>query len=435
MTQTPWEAGTKTKFTSLSEEKAFLDALAASSPRVAVDYLGNSAGGRAIYLTRIGRHAPPPRVGAAAGALMVTGCPHGNELAGREALHELVRDFAETTTDTFLLDYLEAHPVFVVTCHNPDALPGDLGGLGSSPSDLTAYQGLDVNANNVNPNRDSITIQQPEPRMVAQVVSDTWPELHLDLHEAVSTAVTQDAALLSVTDSNTDADLRALGADLVAAVRSDLTAAGLTSQLYSGSDTPTTLRNASGVRHSIGVLCESKNWDGQPATTRIETHRRFLRAALKFHADNGQRFRDVQAGAALRKTAEGKNQSRAFDLTLVGGVLLDPPPTGYRLTDAQVSAAAVHTSAFRVLVENGVAWMHQRAQTVIPYLLDASSNQRVVDGVRIYDTPYSHRYEWWDGHRWRETTAVLPDGTAHYPLPASGGATASAYPSSYPATY
>jgi len=119
----------------------------------------------------------------------------------------------------------------------------------------------------------------------------------------------------------------------------------------------------------------------------------------------------VRESARIAKEAEAVAQSRAFD---IDGTVVSPPPTGYRLTAAQQTTAKARLDAFGVMVENGVAWMHQEAQPVIPYLLDASSAGEVVAGTRIYDPCYPRRIEAKVDGRWRETSIII-DGIAHYP--------------------
>ena len=62
------------------EQEASLIATWDTSPRVAVETLGTSVQGRPIRLLRIGNPAPSSTARA---TLLLTGCVHGNEPAGR----------------------------------------------------------------------------------------------------------------------------------------------------------------------------------------------------------------------------------------------------------------------------------------------------------------------------------------------------------------
>src|SRR6185436_16114171 len=83
--QTPFESSNGANWTTDTEEQAFLETVAASSPRVQLTKIGATKQGRPMNLVAIG--APGPRAADASRAvptLLFTCSQHGNEPAGRE---------------------------------------------------------------------------------------------------------------------------------------------------------------------------------------------------------------------------------------------------------------------------------------------------------------------------------------------------------------
>lgn len=394
MTATPFEANGNSAWTTLAAERAFYDTLAASTGRLAVQTIGTSFGGRNIDLVRIGASTPPaPR--SAAGALFITGCPHGDEPSGREACMALARDLAETS-DPSLLAYLAEHPVYMIPTNNPD-------GFASLQRPNGAGDDL---------NRDHILLANPETVLVATAIRDLSPDIHLDLHEADQSG-SAEMQLLWPTNPNVDTALRDAAQALVTALQAAGTAGGFTNALYGvGGEGPEIGRNTAGLRHTLGILFETLNRNGNTRARRVTTHRAFIGYAIDYHQANAAAIAAVREGARRRKEAEAITQSRPFDL---GGTLVSPPATNYQLTATQQTSASTQLQAFGVMVENGAVWCHQAAQPVIPYLLDPSAPQRAAAGTRAFTACYPHRLEWWDDHRWRETIALLPDGSAAAP--------------------
>src|SRR5690554_7164661 len=174
-------------WTSLEDEASLLASLAESG-RVAVDVAGQSVLGRPLRVVRVG-HPEPPSVDKRA-ALLLVGCQHGHEPAGREAILGLLQHLA-TTTDPDELLLLEEFGVVAMPTTNPD------GFVANSRE----------NANGVDLNRDHIELTQPETRVIASVLGRTRPLVAVDTHEtSASFTEGEDVAFLGVAHVQAHAD-------------------------------------------------------------------------------------------------------------------------------------------------------------------------------------------------------------------------------------
>ena len=153
--------------TTNAEELAFLDEVAAASPRVTISMAGESTQGRPLHLVRLGHPAPPPdKVIAEDSNVLVVGGQHGNEPAGREMALQLLRDLA-FTDDPDMVDQLAQTSILVLPNANPDGVSADTRRNG---------QGLDIN-------RDHLNLRTPEAQIIADVLDEFSPDLTLDAHE------------------------------------------------------------------------------------------------------------------------------------------------------------------------------------------------------------------------------------------------------------
>ena len=409
MTQTPLETknvpDTIIKqlgyWTTLAEENTFLDNLNAANARMEIDTIGTSASGRPLRAVRIGRNSPPDQKRGKR-PFLVEGCPHGDELAGREAALAFIRDMVEAT-DPALLSFLDAHDVYVFPTNNPDGAnlfltSGNLDGR--------------YNGNGVDLNRDALVMTQPESRALASLIRDVRPEVTIHLHEADSSP-TQEMSLAAADEMPmVDSQLATLSADMITYLRAQGTAEGITSQMYAGNTTttvpnPNVARMLRSLTHGVGMLYESKNKDNQPLNRRVFIHRRFTRFALDFHAANSDRIRTTQNSAIRR--AESSVLARTT-FRFGDDTVLNPLPTGYSLTPTQEATVRPQLDALGALVENGIVWRHQAAGLALTYLLDPGSTFNALSASRIFDAPYTHRAESWDGYIWREMTTTQSDG-------------------------
>src|SRR5690554_4438826 len=118
---------------SLDDEHDLYDQLVATG-RAAVQIIGSSVQGRPIHLVRMGDPPPPADQQA---ALLLVGCVHGHEPAGREAMLQYAEHLS-TTQDSAELDFLANVGLWMIPTLNPDG----------------RHDNLRRNANDVDLNRD-----------------------------------------------------------------------------------------------------------------------------------------------------------------------------------------------------------------------------------------------------------------------------------------
>jgi murein tripeptide amidase MpaA len=138
--QTPFETSNGANWTTDVQEQAFLESVAAASPRVGLQRIGTTLQGRAVNLVSIG--AAAPRGAAESRALptvLFTCSQHGNEPAGREACLKAIRDLA-FTEDPATKALLGQASILFVPAANPD---------GRAANTRGNSQGVDVNRDHI----------------------------------------------------------------------------------------------------------------------------------------------------------------------------------------------------------------------------------------------------------------------------------------------
>jgi hypothetical protein len=164
-----------------------------SSSRVQVEVIGQSAGGRDLYLVTVSDPKTLGRLGhyQALRRLMITdpeaalemidrlddfkvpifinGSIHGNEYPGTDAVMRLIETLAYSDSPE-VQAILSKIILLVNVVQNPDG----------------RVLGTRANANGIDVNRDFITQSQPETRATVQVIKDWNPMVILDLHGFVS---------------------------------------------------------------------------------------------------------------------------------------------------------------------------------------------------------------------------------------------------------
>jgi hypothetical protein len=167
--------------TRYAEAVAFMDQVAAASPRMHRVTMGYTSEGRAIPMVVVGDVADgSPDAVRRSGKLRVylQGNIHGGEVPGKEALLMLLRELAQGEHGALLDETV----LLVVPLYNADgnervALDnrprqnGPVGGMGQRPN----AQGLDLN-------RDHMKLDSPEARSLASMLAAYDPELGVDLH-------------------------------------------------------------------------------------------------------------------------------------------------------------------------------------------------------------------------------------------------------------
>lgn len=350
------------------EQETSLIATWATSPRVAVETLGESVQGRPIRLLRVGNPAPGPGDRA---TLLLTGCVHGNEPAGREAILNLL-EYLTTTDDTTTLAWLADNPVWLIPTVNPDGFDA----------------GTRNNANDVDLNRDFVSLEEPESRAVAVALGRARPLVMVDLHESVNLIDPgNDVEVNAARPAQAHQNIKDLGVELRDLMLDRATAEGWPNGVF-GSTVRGDLRLLdinSALRHSVACIVETNFSDDSTSGRehRLEIHDAMVEEIWSWVTGNTATIAaDVQE-AIDDKIAEGEAGVAPFDLR--DGGTLDPPPLGYRLSG---QVPSFHLHVYNISVSAGaVVSMGQAAQPIIPYLLDPASPYVVAPGVRLWTLP------------------------------------------------
>lgn len=340
-------------YRTLAEEDQLASAVVVTG-RVEIDLLGTSVESRPLRLWRVG--APPPEGRA---PLLLTGTQHGNEGAGREALLDLIEDYANGNTSDAVEAFLETHGLWVMPTCNPDGVA----------------VGERNNANNIDINRDHLALTQPESRAIAQVLLDARPAMGLDIHEGNTP---EDAQLLHSTHPMVEGITAQRGQSLIAAIGDSFGTLGRTTGPWPGSDDERILRNMAGLRHTAGVVAECKSTGGE--ADRLAICRAAADAAVAYATVNADAAVTGADQSALNATARGQAATEALDLRVA---TVDPPPTDYRLTVAQTDQIGLQRGLHGITGRTLIS-LAQPAYAVIALLVDPDSEYHLVEGERVF---------------------------------------------------
>ena len=388
--QTGFEQRNGAEFTTHEEELAFLNAVAAGSPRVTLSVIGTTKENRPLHLVEIGSKGPAAARNRPT-ALMVCS-QHGNEPAGREACLRLLRDLA-FTSDPALVSLMDSTTFLFVPSANPDGRAAN------------SRENADV----VDVNRDHLGLDSNEARAMAKVVLDYAPDVSIDLHEygPAMPVIYDDSVLwLWPRNLNTDAAVHDLAIELgrkylVPAANEagygtdeygQYEVADNDFQQTAGDDDEGIMRNAMGLRHVLGILVETRVTadprqgpaeaadNAAVQTRRVQSHYVVLQGMLKFMRERGPEAARVTAEAAARKATEGAAQNAplyfdgADNQEPPADKVVNPPPCGYSLTAAQVAELGPRLELHGIELFTGPSGpfvsMAQAAEPVIPLLLD-----------------------------------------------------------------
>ncbi|HEX2085316.1 MAG TPA: M14 family metallocarboxypeptidase [Solirubrobacteraceae bacterium] len=404
---TGFEQRNGASWTTHEEELAFLKDVDRQSTRVNVDVIGESLDGRPLHLVRVGDRPPRRREALEQPTVLFVCSQHGNEPAGREACLKLLRDLA-FAEDPATLELLATRSFLFIPSANPDGRAENTRG----------------NADGTDVNRDHLNLETPEARAMAKVVRDWQPEVSLDLHEygpSIPGVYDDEVLYLWPRNLNVDQQVHDLAERLGREyVLPDSEAAGYSADEYgqyeladndihqsAGDGDEGIMRNAMGLRHSLGILVETavtadpRNSpleladESMVMRRRVASHMAVTASVLRFIRERGAEAEAVTTGAAVRKTQEGRARSAPV---YFGGAdnqepaeedVVDPPPCGYRLTAEQL---AEHRTVLQLLgirsrKSGGGAFvpMGQAAEPLIPLLLDARGNRHAVEGEPVDD--------------------------------------------------
>jgi hypothetical protein len=390
--RTGFETTDGARWTGLAEEQDFLRAVDRGSDRASLSTLATTAQGRPFQLLRIGaQHA--------ATTVLLVCSQHGNEPAGREACLTESRDLAYAK-DAGTRRFLDRTTVLVIPNANPDGHAADTRG----------------NSDGVDINRDHIALKTVEGRAMAAVMRDRRPDVIYDLHEYGATPLYYDKDLFDLWPRNLNTDQRVHDESEAMSeqyVRPAAREAGLTIGTYGIWTDPVTgdpikqtagdgqeriLRNAAGVKNSLGLLIESRvdpMTDAEKADEslnnrrRVNSHLDALGGLFSFTDEHRAR---IVADTTRARLAGLRDQGPVY----VGGGDNDPatpeetladPPCGYRLDAAQFADVkdelALHGVLSVPLGKGAFIPLRQSQRKLVPLLLDERAVYHLTAGQPV----------------------------------------------------
>jgi Zinc carboxypeptidase len=388
-------------WTSHENEIAFLKKVDTASRRVEMEVIGKTTGGKPLHLVRIGFPKPAPRRTALKRPTTLFVCTqHGNEPAGREACLMRLRDLA-FTEDAELIAQLKAQTILFVPSANPD---------GRAANIRENSEGVDVN-------RDHLNLTSAEGKAMARVVRDWQPEAVIDLHEygpSIPVAYDDEVLVLWPRNLNVDTKIHDQAKELALDyITADAEAAGYSTDEYgqyeagdqdvhqsAGDGDEGIARNAMGLRHSLGILVETRvdsdvrngpEEANEPTVQmrRVVSHTVAIDAVLRFMRERGPQIAKITRAARARAIKEGKARNEpvyfggADNAEPTAEQVVDPPPCGYKLSKGDLETLQKVLPLLAIKRSGTYVKMSQVSEPLIPLLLDERGTRHAVAGKPV----------------------------------------------------
>ena len=420
--RTQWESTRAAEFTNDVNEHAYTAAIDALSDRVRVVEIGRTVLGRPINLFVIGYPAPPatPAAVAATSPLAINCNVHGNEPGDREACLILARQLA-FGTDPRTIDLLSHTTVLIVPTINGDGRAANTRG-NSTGQDL---------------NRDYSLIRQPETSAYVSMLRDYRPVAGYDGHE-FGNSDAGDLPMLPPRHQNVAQSIFDESQHMIIGHMYEQGARdgwwpcpyGCAGGGNVGLSEETILRNTLGLKNVVNSLLELRAAGGptRPDERVAENNRRrksysalwTFHEFLDYHRANVAAIKqartaavDFQVSNTGRIVFRGSRPIPAFPAPHPGespppidapnpSQILDDPPCGYKLTEAQYlgprtdGPGGVGTTVAQRLEAHGwkvvpvadgfVVPMTQPERGLIPLLLDAQAAEELTGAERLLPT-------------------------------------------------
>ncbi|WP_329379012.1 M14 family metallopeptidase [Streptomyces sp. NBC_01716] len=391
--RTGFEENGGADWTTLAQEQEFLAAVDRGGDGVTVSTIGTTKQGRPLNLVELGNKRSVT-------SLLLICSQHGDEPSGREACLTTVRDLAYPK-DRATKRFLDRTSVLVVPTANPDGRAADTRG----------------NSDGVDINRDHIALKTAEGRTMAALTRDREPDVIYDLHEYGATPPYYDKDLFDLwprnlnTSSRVHKEAQTLSEAYVRPAARDgdhsIGTYGIWTDPVTGDPIRQTagdgqeriLRNASGVKHSVGLLIESRVDPRSEAEENDPSlnHRRRVDSQLDSlkglfgYAD--ERRVQIAAATALSRAAGLLDHGTVY----LGGGDNEPatpedtlknPPCGYRLDATQYADVkdelALHgVKALPSRGDGAFVPLRQSQRKLIPLLLDGRATYHLTVGQPV----------------------------------------------------
>ncbi len=423
--RTQWETSLAGAFTNDVNEYAYTAAIDEASDRVRVVEIGRTLQNRPINMFIIGYPTPPATAQAVSDSptALVNCNVHGNEPSSREACLILARELA-FGTDARTIDILSNTTVLLVPTINGD---------GRASNNRGNATGQDLN-------RDYSLIRQPETFGFVEMLRDYTPQAAFDGHEFGNNNAGDLPVLpprhLNVAQTIFDESMSLIEGWMYANGSADgwwYCPYGCQGGGAVGLSEETILRNAMGLKNTIGSLLEARSAggatrpnEGAAANNRrrktysaLYTYQQFLdyhranQPAIAAAIEDSIEFQESNTGRIVFRgsrpipahPAPHPGESPPPLQTPTAAQILEDPPCGSLLNDAQYngprtdSPAGFPTTVAQRIAAHGwkvddrpagyIVRMAQKERGLIPLLLDAQAAEEWVDGQRLFECPHA----------------------------------------------